>query len=176
MSDVNSVAAELQAKFSFPEGAMKIQRATRLWVDVEQANFAQVFDHVVKSMGFSILCTITGLDLGTDLGFIYHLARDGDKSAGYVGGVMANLKTRVPKGGAMQSVTPYFPGADIYESELEDLLGARIEGKPVSPRYPLPENWPEGDHPLLKDWKPKQAATPPLTAPTTAEKGAATNV
>ena len=143
-------------------------------MEVDQANFAQVFDHVVKSMGFSILCTITGLDLGADLGFIYHLARDGDKSAGYVGAVMANLKTRVPKGGSMKSVTPYFPGADIYESELEDLLGARVEGKPESPRYPLPEDWPQGDHPLLKDWKPKQAKPTPPEAP--AVKGAASNV
>jgi len=157
---IRAIAAELQAKFSLPEGALKVQRATRLWVEVDRETFPKVFDHVVKGMGFSILCTITGLDLGTDLGFIYHLARDG--------GIMANLKTRAPKGESMQSVTPYFPGADIYESELQDLLGARIEGKPVSPRYPLPEDWPQGDYPLLKDWKPKDAAAP-------IEKGALPN-
>jgi Ni,Fe-hydrogenase III component G len=168
---VRAVAAELQAKFSFPEGALKVQRATRLWVEVDRSSFGQVFDHLVKGMGFSILCTITGLDLGTDLGFIYHLARDG--------GIMANVKTRVPKGESIKSVTPYFPGADIYESELQDLLGARVEGKPVSPRYPLPEDWPQGDHPLLKDWKPKDAAAAaaPASAPAAApaEKGAVPN-
>ena len=174
-----ALADELRAKFALAETALRIQRATRLWIEVDRAGFAPVFDHLVKGMGFTILCTITGLDLGADLGLIYHLARDG--------GIMANLKTRVPKGKAMQSVTPYFPGAAIYEREVEDLLGAAFEGRPAMPRYPLPEDWPQGDHPLLKDWKPKSAA--PAAAATeggipaaaeggirTAEKGASPNV
>ena len=175
------LADQLRKRFSLPDAAVKLQRATRLWVEVEQAGFAPVFDHLVKSMGFTILCTITGLDLGADLGLIYHLARDGDKSAGYVGGIMANLKTRVPKGKAMTSVCPYFPGAAIYEREVEDLLGATFEGRPAMPRYPLPEDWPQGDHPLLKDWKPKSAAEAPAATgggipAATTEKGAASNV
>ena len=161
MSDANALAAELQAKFSFPEGALKVQRATRLWVDVGQDAFPAVFDYLVKTAGFSILCTITGLDLGENLGLIYHLARDG--------GVMANVKTRVPKTATMQTVTPYFPGAAIYETEVEDLLGARFDGKPAMARYPLPDDWPQGDHPLLKDWKQKGETSP-------ATEGAAKNV
>jgi membrane-bound hydrogenase subunit beta len=147
MSDVQAIAAELQSRFSLPEGALKVQRATRLWIEADRELFPAVFAHLVKGMGFSILCTITGLDLGADLGFIYHLARDG--------GIMANLKTRCPKGESIKTITSYFPGADIYERELMDLLGARIEGLGPGVRYPLPEDWPEGDHPLLKDWKAK---------------------
>jgi len=158
---VRALAADLQAKFALPEGALRVQRATRLWVDVDRGNFGQVFDFLVKGAGFSILCTITGLDLGEDLGLIYHLARDG--------GIMANVKTRVPKTETFRTVTPYFPGAAIYESEVEDLLGARFDGKPEMPRYPLPEDWPQGDHPLLKDWKPKGEPSP-------ATEGAAKNV
>jgi membrane-bound hydrogenase subunit beta len=159
MSDVQAITAELQSRFSLPEGAFKIQRATRLWIEVDREVFPQVFDHLVKSMGFSILCTITGLDLGADLGFIYHLAKDG--------GIMANLKTRCPKAESIKTITTYFPGADIYERELVDLLGAQIEGLGPGVRYPLPEDWPQGDHPLLKDWKPKTAAA--------SEKGAQGN-
>jgi membrane-bound hydrogenase subunit beta len=175
---IQSLADELKAKFALPDAALKVQRATRLWVDVDQAGFAPVFDHLVKGMGFSILCTITGLDLGADLGLIYHLARDG--------GIMANVKTKVPKGQAMTSVTPYFPGAAIYEREVEDLLGASFTGRPDMPRYPLPEDWPQGDHPLLKDWKPRgaraaqtaaeAAAAPAAGSAPAAEKGAAPNV
>ena len=121
MSDVNSVASGLQATFSLPEGALKVQRATRLWIDVGQEQFPAVFDYLVKTEGFTILCTITGLDLGADLGFIYHLARDG--------GIMANLKTRCPKGDSIPSVTPTFPGASIYEAELVDLLAALMPAR-----------------------------------------------
>ncbi len=166
MSDAQGIAAALREKFALPEEALKAQRATRLWIEVDRQGFAPVFDHLVKGMGFTILCTITGLDLGTDLGFIYHLARDG--------GVMANVKTRCPKGESIPSVSSYFPGAAIYESELEDLLGAHVSGKPPGPRYPLPEDWPLGEHPLLKDWKPKSPAGAP--AAEAAEKGAAPNV
>ncbi len=162
MSDIQSIADGLKAKFSLADTAVKVQRATRLWVDVDQAGFGPLFDHLVKGMGFTILCTITGLDLGADLGLIYHLARDG--------GIMANVKTRVPKGQPTKSVTPYFPGAAIYEREVEDLLGATFAGRPDMPRYPLPEDWPQGDHPLLKDWKGAAPAAGPAT------EGASKNV
>jgi membrane-bound hydrogenase subunit beta len=177
VGDIDAIAAGVRAAFALPEGAVRVQRATRLWIDVDQAGFAGLFDHLVKEQGFRILCTITGLDLGAELGFIYHLARDG--------GIMANVKTRCPKGTAIRSVTPYFPGAANYESELEDLLGARVEGLPKGPRYPLPENWPAGEHPLLKDWAPKETprntvggveaaqASPAQAAP--AEQGEASN-
>ena len=196
---VQAISDELKARFSLPDTALKVQRATRLWVEVDQAGFGPVFDHLVKGMGFGILCTITGLDLGADLGLIYHLARDcdksaayvgdksagyvGDKSAAYIGGIMANVKTRVPKGQATRSVTPYFPGAAIYEREVEDLLGARFEGRPEMPRYPLPEDWPQDEHPLLKDWKPREAAAPsapaapaPASSSPASTEGAAKNV
>ena len=153
MTETETVKSDLEEKFPFLAGAARIQRDRRLWIDVPLDSFPQVFEHVVKGMGFSNLCTITGLDLGAELGFIYHLARDG--------GVMANLKTRSVKGQAIRTVTPIFPGASIYERELEDLLGAKVEGLPPGPRYPLPDDWPTDAHPLLKDWgKPAAVEAP----------------
>jgi Ni,Fe-hydrogenase III component G len=149
---IHEIAAALREKFSLPEAAVKVQRPTRLWVEVDQTGFPAVFDGLVRSMGFSILCTITGLDLGADLGIIYHVAQDG--------GIVANVKTRCAKGSSIRTVTPYFPGAENYERELIDLLGAKVEGLPPGPRYPLPDGWPEGEHPLLKDWQPKGAEEP----------------
>jgi membrane-bound hydrogenase subunit beta len=150
---IADIAADLQSRFGLPEVSVKIQRATRLWVDVDQTQFFPLFDRLVKGLNFSILCTVTGLDLGADLQFIYHLAHEV--------GIMVNVKTRCPKGQSIKTITEYFPGASIYERELEDLFGARVEGLPVGPRYPLPEDWPEGEHPLLKDWAPKAAAAVP---------------
>ena len=147
MSEADTVQTELLGKFAYLVGAVRVERAKRVWVDVDQARFPEVFEFLVKKLEFGNLCTITGLDEGAGLGFIYHLARNG--------GLMVNVKTHAPKGAAIRSITPYFPGGGIYERELEDLFGAKVEGLPPGSRYPLPDDWPEGEHPLLKDWKPK---------------------
>ena len=46
-----------------------------------------------------------------------------------------------------------FPGAELYERELVDMFGISVEGLPAGNRYPLPDDWPQGQHPLRKDWK-----------------------
>jgi Ni,Fe-hydrogenase III component G len=86
--------------------------------------------------------------VGTDLEFIYHLAQSR--------GGIANVRVRCPKGQQHHTITGIFPGGGIYERELIDLLGANIVGLPEGSRYPLPDNWPKDEHPLLKDWKPRE--------------------
>ena len=53
-----------------------------------------------------------------------------------------------------------FPAAHIYERELVDLLGAKVEGLPPGNRYPLPDDWPEVQYPLRKDWKQESSGLP----------------
>jgi len=85
-------------------------------------------------------------DEGEDLGFLYHVA---DES-----GIILCLHTRAPKADPrIVSVSDRFPSAHIYERELVDLFGAKVEGLPPGNRYPLPDGWPEGQYPLRKDWK-----------------------
>ena len=102
MSATETAKARLEARSrSWPARVEQSSGRRRLWVDVPQESFAEVFEHLVKSRVSPILCTITGLDLGADLGFIYHLASDG--------GIMVNLKIRCPKGQAIRTVTAIFP-------------------------------------------------------------------
>jgi membrane-bound hydrogenase subunit beta len=147
MSEADIVMRELTAKFPALDGHVTVQR-DRVWVDVDRKAFAPVFEHLVKRLGFSCLLMITGLDVGSDLEFIYHLARSR--------GGIANVKVRCPKGEPHRTITGTFPGGGIYERELIDLFGAKIEGLPEGSRYPLPDNWPKDEHPLLKDWKPQE--------------------
>jgi NADH:ubiquinone oxidoreductase subunit C len=148
MSTEEKIQQELLKRFSFLDGKVRLQRAKRLFADVPLDDFAAVLEYASRELRFQMLLTITGLDEGENLGFIYHLARED--------GVTLNLKINVKKDGpSIRTVTAYFPGAEIYERELVDLLGARIEGLREGERYPLPDGWPQGQYPLRKDWNAK---------------------
>ena len=148
MSEEDSIKQQLVEKFGNLSSKINIQRTRRLFAEIPMENFAEVFDYAVNKLGFSILSTITGLDEGATLGFIYHLAR--------ADGIVLNLHTNVPKEKpVLKTITPYFPAAEDYERELIDLLGAQVEGLAAGNRYPLPDNWPTNQFPLRKDWKPE---------------------
>ncbi len=147
MSQEEKIKENLISKFSYLDNSINLVRPRRISIEVGLDNFLAVFAYLAKDMQFAHLCTITGLDEQERLGFIYHLAG--------AGGVMVNLKTSVPKANPLiKSVTHYFPGAEIYERELVDLFGAKVEGLPSGHRYPLTDDWPVDQHPLRKDWKP----------------------
>lgn len=146
MTKEEVIQNNLAAKFSFLADKMKIQRERRIFTELPAQNLREVIDYAMKNLGFMFLCTISGLDEGEKLSFMYHLTRQD--------GVILTLKISVPKdAGSIKSVIDYFGSADIYERELVDLFGAKVEGLPEGRRYPLPDNWPAGQYPLRKDWK-----------------------
>ncbi len=151
MTQEENIKEGLLKKFSYLDAAINVPRPRRIFIDVALENFMPVFAYLAKDAGFTHLCTITGLDEQEKLGFIYHLTADS--------GIMVNLKTSVIKANPLiKTVTPYFPGAEIYERELEDLFGAKVEGLPQGNRYPLTDDWPRDTFPLRKDWKPNPEA------------------
>ena len=141
-----SIAQELSKKFPYLEGNIKITRAKRIFLELDLAQLEAVLEYALKNLEFSHLISITGLDEQDRLGIIYHLGQDS--------GVVLNLKTSVLKNHpVIKTITKYFSGAEIYERELVDLFGAKVEGLPAGNRYPLTDDWPAGQFPLRKDWK-----------------------
>lgn len=146
MTQEENIKQNLSRRFNYLEPAIVIPRPRRINVFVSYNNFKEVFTYAVKELGFVHLCTITGLDEGEVLSFIYHVACES--------GVLLNLKTSVPKANpVLDTIMPYFAGAEIYEREVVDLLGAHVQGLPEGNRYPLTDDWPKGEYPLRKDWK-----------------------
>ena len=137
---------QIETKFDFLNDAVLIKRPRRLWLDVPRERFEEVFDYLTQQTPLVRLLTISGLDEGTTFGLIYHLATES--------GIVFNLRTHISRENpVMKSMTSKFSCADIYERELKDLFGINIEGLPEGNRYPLPDNWPQGQYPLRKDWK-----------------------
>lgn len=146
MTNEEKIKKELTEMFGFNTEHIRVARERRVFLEVPYNQFRRVLEHIVTGMEFRHLCTISGLDEGETLVFYYHLARKD--------GIVLNLKTRVPKTNpVLQTIGDIFPGGVIYERELVDLLGARVECLPEGNRYPLPDSWPVGLCPLRKDFK-----------------------
>lgn len=146
MTEEERIAQELQERFGYLKGAVAIKRKGRIFVDIVTQNFEEVFAYAVGALHFDGLLTITGLDTGSDFCVIYHLVREG--------AIILNMKVAVPREQAeVKTITAHFPNADIYEREISDLLGIKVNGLAEANRYPLPDNWPENEYPLRKDWK-----------------------
>ena len=91
------------------------------------------------------ISAITGLDLGEDIGIMYHMR---------LRQVLITIVTEVPKKKPIiQSITDLIPGANFHEREVTDLLGVKFEGHPSPGRLVLPEDWPVDLYPLRKDAK-----------------------
>ena len=148
MANEQDIINSLIKKFPFLENNIRIQRQRRIFAGAPWEKFEEVFKYAVNELKFSVLCAITGLDEGQTLGIIYHIACKGE--------IMLNLKINIPKDKpVLKTITSYFPGAEVYERELVDLLGADVRGLGPGKRYPLPDDWPAGEYPLRKDWKAK---------------------
>jgi membrane-bound hydrogenase subunit beta len=119
----------------------------RIFVEVPSQWFLELIRFAKEYLGFAHLSTITGLDEGDRFIVIYHLSK--------ADGIVLNIKVPVPKDDpVIASVLPFYDGAIFYEREVEGLLGIRVQGLPEGRQYPLPDNWPKGQYPLRKDWKP----------------------
>jgi Ni,Fe-hydrogenase III component G len=139
---------EIINKLGIAEDKIVIVRQRRLSCEIEYSRFADAFKILIVDLKLNSLCALTGLDEADKLSVIYHLARED--------GTVLNLKTSVDKNNpVLMTVTATFPSAEVYERELVDLLGFKVEGLPQGNRYPLTDDWPLDEHPLRKDWLPK---------------------
>ncbi len=141
-----NIQSKLESKFSFLKDKVKVRRERRLIAATENlSDFRKVFEFLFKELDFKRLCMITGLDEGDNFSFIYHLAT--------FEGIELDLRTCAQKSNPrINTIMDVFPGAELYERELVDMFGVSVDGLPEGPRYPLPDNWPQGQYPMRKDW------------------------
>jgi len=137
---VESYANEAKAKVT------QLRKGETL-VEVDQKNLKSLISHIVNDMNLRHLMTITGLDLGQNIGIIYHFSHETDN---------LHVRTLVPKTDTTAcSIVEVIPGAILYEMEIHDMLGVKFEGNPwMERKLLLPETWPDDlPPPLLKSSK-----------------------
>jgi len=154
MANEEKIRQDLIARFPCLADRVVVKRARRIFAEVPAGRFHEILQYAFTEQDFIYLCTITGLDEGDTLSFLYQLT--------HPDGTMLMLRYAAPKADpVIQTVTALFPGGALYERELVDMLGARVEGLPPGNRYPLPDDWPAGQYPLRKDWHAEMLDSPP---------------
>ena len=114
-----------------------------------------VLKAMVEADEKTAISAITGLDLGANIGVLYHV-----RTSNAFLTIRAELPKDNPK---IQTITDIIPGAVFHELEVADLLGVVFEGNQISGHFVLSENWPEGVYPLRKDVNANEVKLNPPT-------------
>src|SRR5512136_2547985 len=117
----------------------------RIFLKVAAADLVPTVTLLRDKYDCAYLATISGVDKGEAFEFLYHFASP-----------VASLTVRidVPRAEPRFATScPVIPGAILYERELQEMFGVTVEGIPDGRRLNLPDDWPDGQYPLRKDWK-----------------------
>lgn len=105
-------------------------------------NYRDIITVLIKADEKTAVVSITGIDLGTNIGVFYHVRTSN---------ALLTIQVEVPKENAkLQTINDIAPSAAFHELEVADLLGVAFEGNPSKGHFVLPETWPEGIYPLRK--------------------------
>jgi len=124
---------------------IKSPSARRIFLTTSTENLVDVIKKLKDCFSFQHLSTISGVDNLKEFEILYHLANN-----------IASLTVRVSisrENPVVPTICSVIPGAILYEREIQDLLGIKVDGIPDPRRLVLPDDWPEGNYPLRKDWK-----------------------
>lgn len=116
----------------------------RIFVRVEPGDLFATVKYLRDRFNFTHLSTITGVDRTDAFELLYHLANEN---------CILTVRTRISRTEpVIPSLTPVIPGAVLYEREIQDMFGIKVEGIPDSRPLLWSDDWPEGNYPLRKDW------------------------
>ncbi len=142
------IVDELKEKFGRKITEARVQKPRRIFVTIDPDSLIKVTDYLAKEKGFTHVSTISGLDLGKELGVIYHLIEENDLA------ITLSLRTDVPKENPkLPTLVKVIPGSVLYEREVHDFFGVVFTGHPDLSPLVLPDKWPSGVYPLRKEWK-----------------------
>jgi NADH:ubiquinone oxidoreductase subunit C len=104
------------------------------WITVKKEELKKRLKYL-KASGINRISSITGVDTEAGIEVIYHLEHEKE---------FVNVKTILPKDRPeADTITDLFPGANLFERELMEMLGVRIRGHPNPKKLFLADDSPE---------------------------------
>ncbi len=145
---MRQTSAEALQELCAKVGGRLVPGPKTTFLDVTQDKVAEACLGVSSLPGLYHLSTMTGIDLGQEIGILYHF---------WEGNRFVAVRTKVPKSSPrIQSIAGAMPSATLYEAEIQDLFGVTFEGNPyVGRRLLLPDDYPaDAPPPLRKEADP----------------------
>jgi Ni,Fe-hydrogenase III component G len=119
----------------------------RVFVTVHTDRLREVIEYMLEKHDMWQVSTLSGRDMGEFLQANYHFFLNEQK-------ISVTIRVNVPRDNPeYPSITDLVPGVEFVENELREMFGIRTIGHPNVRRVELPEHWPDGEHPLRKDWE-----------------------
>ncbi len=141
-AEMSPLAARLEEQF---DGAVVADSPNGIVLAADRLPDVATFLRETPDLSYDYLASVTSVDYPDYFEVVYHISSTKN------GGTPVTLKVRTDKTDpVVPSLTPTWPGADLQEREVWDLMGIRFEGHPNHRRIALWEGF-EG-HPLRKDW------------------------
>ena len=126
---------------------VQMKRDRRIFISVPKDDLLKTINILSSELNVQHLSTITARDTGREIEILYHFL---------LKGVVITVRTACSRDDpTVDTIVNIFPGAVLYERELNDILGVVPKGHPDLKRLVLPDDW-VGGYPLRKDWKPPQ--------------------
>lgn len=120
----------------------------RLFIYVDAGRIRPICEYVFRQLDARYVISI-GVD-DRPFSHTYLVAHDFAFDQDHVlCSILANLPEDHPK---IDSISTVVPAANWAEREMRDLVGIVPVGHPYLKRLVLPDGWPEGSHPLRKDF------------------------
>jgi len=141
----DEIMQQLADRFSGEITGVHEKSARRVYIEIPASALVPMAKFLFKELGarFNIA---SGVDGRERMEILYHFTvEEAD--------VVISLRVTLSKAKLeIDSLTPVFTAAHWIEREIHELLGIHFKGHPKLERLLLPEDWPEGVHPLRKDY------------------------
>ncbi len=141
----SEVLNDLRAKFGDKLGKVEEKNERRTYVKVAEGDLTDVARHLCDKCGR--LATVIGIDTRNGVELLYPFFFAGEHHF-----ITLKVMARKPKPSA-PSLATWLTAANWSEREIQDLLGVSFIGHPDPRRLLLADSWPEGVHPLRRDFK-----------------------
>jgi len=152
------VRDRLRARFGGKAREIVAQRHRRVWITIDVPGLSPVMMFLRDKLDSGHVSTLTARDGEDRYEVLYFMSGFGKGKPN----INVTVRVLVPhERPSVPTITKIFPGAELYERELMELFGIEVLDHPDPRHLILPEDWPEGNYPLRKDWEYKwERATP----------------